>query len=241
MLDYSHFFDYYYRMEKIPDIKLIIAKNLIKYRKENNLTQSQLAAKINYSDKAISKWERGEGIPDINVLKQIADIYNIPIENLLHQETYQEKVHSFTRNKYVILILSILLVWFIAMVSYVVLEIVIPNKLHTYYAFIYAIPVSFIVALVFNCIWGSRIYNMILVSGINWGISVSLVFSLSFVSPNMWYLYFISAVFEILTIFWYMLDTKNNNRPKSQLTNDVIEDNIKLGEQTSDNENESIN
>jgi transcriptional regulator with XRE-family HTH domain len=229
-------------MERIPDIKLIIAKNLIKYRKENNLTQSQLAAKINYSDKAISKWERGEGIPDINVLKQIADIYNVPIEALLHQETYQEKVHSFTRNKYVILILSILLVWLIAMIAYVVIEIIIPNQLHTYYAFLYAIPVSFIVALVFNCIWGSRIYNMILVSGINWGISVSLVFSLSFLSENMWYLYFISAIFEVLTIFWYMLDTKTNSRPKSQINSSInedkeIEDNIKKYQE--ENENKS--
>lgn len=206
-------------MERIPDIKLIIAKNLIKYRKANNLTQTQLASKLNYSDKAISKWERGEGIPDINVLKQIADIYNIPIEALLHQETYAEKVQSFTKNKYVILLLSIILVWFLAMITYVLLEIIKPNTYPSFLCFIIAIPVSFIVALVLNSIWGSRIYNMVLVSGINWGVSVSLVTSLSFLSDHMWYLYFVSAIFEILTILWYMLDTKSNSRPKSQVIN----------------------
>ena len=62
-------------MEEIKDIKEIVASNLVKYRKEANLIQSQLAEKINYTDKAISKWERGESLPDIYVLKMLADIY----------------------------------------------------------------------------------------------------------------------------------------------------------------------
>ncbi len=229
-------------MERIPDIKLIIAKNLIKYRKANNLTQTQLASKLNYSDKAISKWERGEGIPDINVLKQIADIYNIPIEALLHQETYAEKVQSFTKNKYVILVLSIILVWFIAMITYVLLEIIKPNTYPSFLCFIAAIPVSFIVALVLNSIWGSRIYNMILVSGINWGVSVLLVTSLKQFSDHMWYLYFVSAIFEILTILWYMLDTKSNSRPKSQVINsrlEQIDETQLIQEENQDDKNES--
>ena len=41
------------------DIKLNLAENLVKYRKHFNLTQAELAEKLNYSDKAVSKWERG--------------------------------------------------------------------------------------------------------------------------------------------------------------------------------------
>ena len=45
--------------------KDILSKNIIMYRKKNNLTQKQLADKLNYSDKVISKWERSESMPDI--------------------------------------------------------------------------------------------------------------------------------------------------------------------------------
>ena len=58
-------------------IKENIAKNLIKYRKAHNLTQIQLAEKLNYSDKSISKWERQESIPDLVILSNIAKLYGI--------------------------------------------------------------------------------------------------------------------------------------------------------------------
>ena len=206
-------------MEKIYDIKTTIAKNIIKYRKANNLTQQQLAEKLNYSDKAISKWERGEGIPDIDVLNQMAQIFNIPIEELLHQETTIEKVQTFTKNRYVIVLLSILLTWLVAMICCVIVEMIKPNTYPSYLAFIIAIPVSFILCIIFNNIWGSRIYNMIFVSGLNWGACVSLVVGLTPIFDKIWYLYFISAAFEIIVLVWYLLDTKKAPSNKNKKNN----------------------
>lgn len=206
-------------MEKILDIKQVVSRNLIKYRKLNNLTQAQLASKLNYTDKAISKWEQGETIPDVYVLEQIANLYNIKLEDLLHQETTLERVQTFTKNKYVITLLSTLLVWLIGMVCYVLIEIISPSRYPSYLTFIACIPATFIVLVVFNSLWGARIYNMIFTSGINWGVSLFLVQLLSKYSEQMWYLYFVSAIFEILIILWYMLDTKRNSRPKSQVIN----------------------
>ena len=73
-------------MEEIKDIKEIVASNLVKYRKEANLTQSQLAEKINYTDKAISKWERGESSPDTDNLIALASLYNITLDDLLNKD-----------------------------------------------------------------------------------------------------------------------------------------------------------
>ena len=70
-------------------IKSNIAKNLTAYRKRCNLTQSQLAEKINYSDKAVSKWERGEGVPDTLVLLKMCEIFENDRCNC-HEFTYQE-------------------------------------------------------------------------------------------------------------------------------------------------------
>ena len=59
-----------------------ISKNLIYYRKMNKLTQSELANKLNYSDKAISKWERGENLPDLYILASIAELYGVSLNDL---------------------------------------------------------------------------------------------------------------------------------------------------------------
>jgi transcriptional regulator with XRE-family HTH domain len=195
-------------MAKVTDIKSVVAVNLVKYRKEAKLTQTQAAEKLNYSDKAISKWERGESLPDVYVLKQIAEIYGVELDDMLHEETTKEKIQSFYRNRAVISILSVLLVWLVAMIAYVVLAIVLPNDIdfHLWNIFIYAIPLSFIVALVFNNLWGGRIYNMIIVSGLEWGVGVSLVFSLNALTSKAWYIYFICALFQVMVIIWYLLD-----------------------------------
>ena len=67
----------------MEDLKENFAKNLITLRKELKLTQAELAERINYSDKAISKWERGESVPDITVLKGIADLFGVTVDFLI--------------------------------------------------------------------------------------------------------------------------------------------------------------
>lgn len=73
-------------MENNKDIKLIIANNIIKYRKEKGLTQLELAEMLNYSDKTLSKWERAEAIPDIITLKQLSEIFEVSVEVLISDE-----------------------------------------------------------------------------------------------------------------------------------------------------------
>ncbi len=67
----------------------IIAQNLVELRKKGNLTQSQLAEKMGYSDKTISKWELGNAIPGVEVLKELSDFYGVDIDYLIseHEET----------------------------------------------------------------------------------------------------------------------------------------------------------
>lgn len=69
----------------MEDLKRIIADNIAELRKAVPLTQAELAEKLNYSDKAVSKWERGESIPDVIVLKQIAGIFGVSVDYLLEE------------------------------------------------------------------------------------------------------------------------------------------------------------
>ena len=59
------------------ELKNIIASNITYLRKQKKLTQAELAQELNYSDKAVSKWERGESVPDIETLKNIAEMFEV--------------------------------------------------------------------------------------------------------------------------------------------------------------------
>lgn len=69
--------------------------NLIyKLRKENNMTQIQLAEKLNVSDKAVSKWERGKGCPDISIITEMSEIFGVDLAELLNGELNSNEVLS---------------------------------------------------------------------------------------------------------------------------------------------------
>ena len=64
-------------------------------RKEKSMTQSELAAKIMVTDKAVSRWERGKGFPDINLLLPLAEALEVSVLELMHSERQKDKVQLF--------------------------------------------------------------------------------------------------------------------------------------------------
>lgn len=74
----------------LDKLKLISASNIINLRTAAGLTQAELGAKLNYSDKTISKWERGDAIPDAFVLTQMAEIFGVDVNYLLSEHTKWE-------------------------------------------------------------------------------------------------------------------------------------------------------
>ena len=68
---------------QLDELKLVTAGNLINLRTGAGMTQAELGAKLNYSDKSISKWERGEAIPDAYVLTQMADLFGVSVDYIL--------------------------------------------------------------------------------------------------------------------------------------------------------------
>ena len=193
----------------MEDIKLIIAKNITALRQNAKLTQIELAERLNYSDKAVSKWERAESIPDITVLKTIADMFQVPLDYLvrenpelsgLEEEPDQTPVRK--RNHKVITALSILLVWFVAAVVFVILDMIgLDTWLHLF-AFAYAIPVSMIVWLVMNSIWFTRRRNYLIISLLMWttlGCTGLLLFLLK---VNFWQIFILGALGQIIIATW---------------------------------------
>ena len=195
------------------DINKTISENLIKYRKQAKITQLELAQMLNYSDKAISKWERGESLPDISVLYQIANIFGITLNELCYQQPESVKIslpqNKTTKHLY-IAALGTVLVWLIATIVFAMLLSFAPELSKKWIAFIIALPASGIVLLVFNTLWGKKILNIIFVSIIIWGTLLSICLSSNFANIN--WLYLIGIPLEALTVIWYIYKAQKTQK-----------------------------
>ena len=196
-------------MENKININKIIGENISKYRKQLDMTQVEFAEQLNYTDKAISKWERGESIPDVNVLMQICDIFGISMNELCYQSksVKTEIVGSSKKIKGAyISVLSVGLCWLVATIVFTMLLVFAPTIGKKWLTFIYAIPISGIILTVLNSKWGKRIWNCFFVSIIIWGVLVSICLTVNTASIN--WLYLIGVPLELLTIIWYFFKAK---------------------------------
>lgn len=198
------------------DIKENLAINIAKFRKNLNLTQAELAEKLNYSDKAVSKWERGESVPDLIVLKQMADFFGVTIDTLIappQKEMPKTKRHLSTKRA-IIAICSTALVWLVATCFFAFINIIFPNIDNTWLAFILAVPISLIVLLVFTSIWGKNLWNAIFTSLLVWSTIASIYLILIFwggVYTNaLWMLFLLGVPLQILTLFWFFYKKLKN-------------------------------
>ena len=131
-------------MENTLEINQKIAKNLTHYRKEAGLTQAELAEKINYSDKSVSKWEQGNGIPDVYILLQLAKLYNVSLNDLVGEETPQSKAKAEKTKglKIMIILLSSGIVWLVATCVFVALQLLNPTGWIWWMVFLYAVTAT---------------------------------------------------------------------------------------------------
>ena len=179
------------------------------YRKAKGLTQLELAEKLNYSDKAVSKWERGESVPDLTVLKQLADFYGVKIDTLI---SLPKKAilnsDKLSKKRVAVYLCSIGLVWLVAVLSYAMINLIFQSITHTWLSFFYAIPITFIILLIFTAVWKKPLINTIAISLVFWSallaIFLTLLVALPTTPPNLWMLFLIGVPAQALTIFFLM-------------------------------------
>lgn len=201
----------------MTDLKSIIAKNIVALRQAAKLTQSDLAEQLNYSDKAISKWERAESMPDITVLKAIADLFGVPLDYLVQEDhadappapVEQTPVPSKKRNHLVITLLSILIVWFTVTLIYVTMDMAALAHWGRFLVFAYALPVSSIVWLVFNSIWFNPRWNYLIISLMMWSAIGCIVLTLYACGVRSWQLLLLGIPGQAAVLLWSRLQYKN--------------------------------
>lgn len=205
----------------MTELKEITGRNIAALRGRAHLTQAELGEKISYTDKAVSRWERGEAVPDAYVLLMIAELFGVTVDYLLHEHPEGEEDDTIPqlieiapddekrlaekkkkKNHFIIEMISFLSVWTLALGIFIVLSLT--GRLF-WQVFIYAIPVSFIVLLVLNSVWGKKIYNFFFISLILWGILLSLY--LIFLKYNLWMIFLVGAPAQVIVAFAFRIQT----------------------------------
>lgn len=195
----------------MENLNEVLSNNLTTLRKNAGFTQAELASKLDYSDKTISKWETGEIIPSLENLIKLASLYNVSLDELVSkipEEHFTQKEKNYNkRNKLIISLLAILAVWAIATVFFVYSDIIFNNP--AWRVFIWAIPASCIVAIVFNALWGKRVFTFVIISVLVWSLITACYLEL--IEYNLFAMYFIGIPVQLTILLWAGLKKSNKN------------------------------
>ncbi len=203
----------------MKDLTKIVSRNLSMLRKARGITQGQLAERFSYSDKSISKWETGEGLPDLETLSELASFYGVTIDFLIteHPEDVLAKQgekdpKDIRRNKWIISVLGVVFIWTVAVVVYCGLLVGDVQGWQNWMVFVWAVPASFLMAILFSHRWGKRAWTLAFSICSVWTIAAALYLELGFdIQPqgwNMWFIWFtpIPAIFGLVLLYRAQLD-----------------------------------
>ena len=201
---------------QLSELKLISASNIIKLRTEAGMTQAELGEKLNYSDKTISKWERGEAIPDAYVLTQMAEIFGVTVDYLLsshdawespEQQAARQEEAGYSVN--MIIAISVLGVWTMALTIFVLLWLF---DIILWETFIVALPVSILTYMVLICVFRRRQHLQFVIAAFVLSMFILLYFTLPMQKP--WQLFLIAIPAEIIVFLSCNIRRRPRKKPE---------------------------
>ena len=178
-------------------LRKTVAKNIAQYRKAHHDTQLDLATKLNYSDKSVSKWERGESLPDVYILSQIAELYGVSVSALIGE--IQPPKESKPHYHMFILLLSLALTMAVATLLFSMFMIC-KVDYPAWMFFVYALPVCSFICIVFTSLGWGILWQGVSVSALIWTLGLSLY--LSFELENVSLIFLVCAALQVLTLLW---------------------------------------
>ncbi len=186
------------------ELKAIVAKNISALRSENKMTQLELGNAISYSDKAVSKWERGEAIPDVYVLLKLSEIFGCSVDYLLHDHGDEQKLPTQKRpvNHVAVSLIALLGVWTAALLAFIVMYL----AGFTYpLIFQYALVVSLILLTVFNSIWGRKLFGFIIISALTLSIVATVYLLFLNIGYNYWQILLLGVPALIIVLLCFFV------------------------------------
>ena len=183
------------------------------------MTQLELAEKINYSDKAISKWERAESSPDISVLVEIAAVFGVTVDYMVteeHTEIPSANVGTPKRhyNRRPIAYIAESCAWLIAVVAFIITTLIVGKMSFQFLYFVYALPVVMIVKLVFNSIWFNTRHNYYIISLLMWSVLAGIHITFLYLGTNVALIYLLGIAGQIAVVLWSCIRKPGKSKRK---------------------------
>ena len=192
----------------MEDLKQIVAANITGLRMSLDLTQAELGEKLNYSDKSISKWERGEAIPDVRVLKEMAQIFGVTVDYLINDHTGEEPpspdpVEQLKRNYStdMITLVAIAGIFGVALSVFVLLWIIM-GKMY-WLTFVVTVPPAIMCWLILNSIWRQGKHNFIIIA-LFLASLIGMIY-LIFLPYNLWQLFLLLIPAELIVFLSFQI------------------------------------
>ena len=185
----------------MSDVKQTITDNLIALRKSRNLTQQDVASYLNYTDKAVSRWETGESLPDISVLQKLAEFYGVDFEYLIkaHDEPVKPEKPAANHIKVAVFLLFAVCCFTLATIAYVY-SIVIDNRYY-WVAFIWALPASFLIGFILSNRWWNRILTASFLSATVWTLILGVYLQLIYWNiTDVWALFLLGVPIQLIIV-----------------------------------------
>ncbi len=195
----------------MDDLKVIVASNLIKLRTGAKLTQAELAEKLNYSDKSVSKWERAEAIPDVATLKDICGLFGVTLDYVTSEHTDwtppKTRPEVDTRAITSVAMLGTAMLALIIFVIFWILGRIV------WITFIYAVTAELVLYLILHSVWSGGAYNYLIVGALVVSVFVSLYFSFFvFAHENLWQLFLLLIPAELIVF----VSSRIRKKPKAE-------------------------
>lgn len=188
----------------MDSLKKVIADNLVELRKMKKYTQQDLGNILQYSDKAISKWEKGESLPDIEVLYEICELYGVTLDFLTHPGAYSEKKEYIVpkyerRNKIMITLLSCSFIWLACTLAFIYLN---ERNKPFWPIFVWGLPSTCLVLLFYNHRWGRRSFILPIISVFIWTLILSIFLTGIYDNNSFWQLFFVGIPCQVVFVLW---------------------------------------
>lgn len=195
------------------NLEQIVAANLAELRRAQGLTQAELAEKINYSDKSVSKWERGDGLPDLKVLTQLSALYGVSLDTFVTENAAQEieqgqKPKSKLSLRILTELLAVSIIFLAATVIYVLASFY--AKINIWTLFTWAVPLSFGLLTLFNLRWGYHVCAIVFGSLLSWSFLTALYLQL--LQYNIWMLFIIGIPAQAAIILFSQYKRKKSKQ-----------------------------
>ena len=205
-------------------MKLNFPENIKQLRKEKGITQESLAEQLGVSAQSISRWELSICYPDLEMLPSIANFFGVTVDYLLtldHVTSLPEAVlpeKLSKQNHRFITAMSIVMVWLLATFLFVLIELLPYPATGHWLAFIYSVPISTVVWLVFNSIWFKSRRNFFIISVLMWTTLAAIHISVLPFHYNVWLVFVTGIPGQIIILLWSQLHRikrpKKNKLPK---------------------------